>query len=376
MTHPRAQVLMLSKPIAPPWDDSGKNIVRAQVLAGRRYSYRVLTVPGAPPPSSAVICEPIYRRDSGYAPAFAQNLRVLLRGARPRGVALYHYFFAPNPVTSTAGRVQRAIARVKTVQTVCSAPASYEHVKRLLFTDRVVVLSRDTERRMLDAGVDPARLRMIRPGIEPLPRPDQARRVAARDSLGVGPGRLLVFPGDYEFSTAAQTVARAACMLAQRRDDFTLVFACRIKTEASRSIRERLRREIREAGAGARVVFAGDIDDMPALVGAADAVVMPAERLYAKMDAPLVLLEAMSLGVPLVLASTPPLDEIIALGGALGVSPDDAEALAATMSRVLDDGELARRLAAAGEQAVAEHFSAAAMAEQIEDLYDELIGLG
>jgi glycosyltransferase involved in cell wall biosynthesis len=376
MSRARAQVLILSKPVVPPWDDSGKNVVRAQVRAGDRYTYRVLTVPGAPPPSSRVICEPIYGGAGGYAPGPRQNLRVLLRGLRPRGAALYHYFFAPNPVSSLAGRAQRLVARVKTVQTVCSAPSSFDGVSRLLFTDRVIALSRDTERRIVDAGVDRDRVRMIRPGIEPIPRPDDAQRAAARDALKVGSGPLVVFPGDYEFSGASQTVARAIPLLATAHRDVTVVFACRIKTETSRAIRDRLGNELDAAGASERVLFADAIDDMPSLVGAADVVVMPADNLYAKMDAPLVLLEAMSQGVPLVLADAPPLDEIVAFGGALSVLPEDAEGLAAAVGQILDDRDLARSLGEAGARAVAEHFSATSMARQVEDLYDELINTG
>ncbi|MBW2278234.1 MAG: glycosyltransferase family 4 protein, partial [Deltaproteobacteria bacterium] len=285
---------MISKPVVPPWDDSGKNIVRAQVRRGGRYTYRVMTVPGAPPPASGVICEPIYKGAGRYSPSLSQNLRVLLRGVRPRGVAIYHYFFAPNPASSLAGRVQRMTARVRTVQTVSSTPVSYDHVSKLMFTDKIVVLSRDTERQMIDAGVDPTRLAMIRPGIEPIARPDEGRRAATRKALGIGPGPLVVFPGDYEVSSAARTVARAVPRLASMHADVTVVFACRTKREASRAIRDRLRREVSAAGVGDRAQFLGAVDDMPALVGAADAIVLPAESLYAKMDAPLVLLEAMS----------------------------------------------------------------------------------
>jgi glycosyltransferase involved in cell wall biosynthesis len=364
---------MISKPVVPPWDDSAKNIVRSQVRQGNRYAYRVLTVPGAPPPAPGVVCEPIYKAGGSYSPSLAQNLKVMLRGLRSRGALIHHYFFAPNPLSSTAGRIQRIVAGVKTVQTVCSAPESFDRIGRLLFTDRVVVLSRDTERKMLAAGVDAGRLRMIRPGIEPIERPDDERRRATREAFGIGPGPLIVFPGDYEFSNAADTVVEAAPSIVAGHAGATLVFACRIKREASREIRDRLRDKTIEAGLGDRVLFVEQVPDMPALVGAADAVVMPAESLYAKMDAPLVLLEAMSQGVPLVLASTPPLDEIIALEAALGVSPGDAGALADASLRILSEPDTARALGAAGRRAIAEKFSAAVMAREVEDLYDELL---
>jgi glycosyltransferase involved in cell wall biosynthesis len=333
-------------------------------------------VPGAEPPAAGVICEPIYPAEGGYSPGLAQNARVFVRGLRPGGVAIYHYFFAPNPITSVAGRLQRLAARIKTVQTVCSAPASFAHIRRMLFTDRVVVLSRSTEQQMIAAGVEPDRLRLIRPGIEPLSRLDPARREVVRNLHGVGSEPLIVFPGDYEFSTAATTVARAAPLIVAEQSAATLLFACRIKSEASREIRQRLESDIGAAGIADRVRFLDTVADMPSLMGAADLVVMPAESLYAKMDAPLVLLEAMSQGVPLVLADVPPLDEIVALGAALGVTPGSPSELAAAALRILAEPNLSRSLGERGERAVGEQFSAKGMARRVESVYEELLGAG
>ena len=43
---PPPTVLMVSKPVAPPWNDSSKNLVKDLAQAGRGFSYRVLTPKG------------------------------------------------------------------------------------------------------------------------------------------------------------------------------------------------------------------------------------------------------------------------------------------------------------------------------------------
>jgi glycosyltransferase involved in cell wall biosynthesis len=369
----KPEVLMISKPIAPPWNDSAKNIVRDQVRNGARYTYRIMTIPDAEPIADAAIHEPVYRSRGELTAGIRQNARVMLRGLRRGDVSIYHYFFAPNGVTSAAGRVQAFVAGVRTVQTICSTPASFERAKRLLFTDRVVALSPDTAEKLERAGVDRARIRMVRPGIVPIPRAGAEERAAVRVKYGIpAAGPAIVFPGDYEFSTAADTVAAAAPALLGAFPSATLVFACRLKTGAAQKIQERIR-----IGLGAlaeRVVFVNVAPDMPHLVGAADVAVLPAESLYAKMDVPLVLLEAMSQRVPLVVADVPPLAELVGLGAAIGVPPGDAPALAAATKAMLNDVERASRLGEAGERAVNELFSSARMAREVEDIYDELLG--
>ena len=369
----KPEVLMISKPIAPPWNDSAKNIVRDQVRNGARYTYRIMTTPDAAPIADTAVHEPIYRSGGRHTGGVRQNARVMLRGLWRGDVSIYHYFFAPNRLTSAAGRLQACIAGVRTVQTICSTPASYERAKRLLFTDRVVALSRDTADKLERAGVDRARIRMVRPGIVPITRADSEARAAVRTKYGIpNTGPAIFFPGDYEFSTAAQTVAFAAPALLGSFPEASVVFACRLKTGAAREIKERIRREL--AAFAGRVVFVDVAPDMPHLIGAADVAVLPAESLYAKMDIPLVLLEAMSQRVPLIVADVPPLAELVGLGAAIGVPPGDPSALTSAASSVLLNPDRAAGLGEAGERAVNELFSSARMAREVEDIYDELLG--
>jgi phosphatidylinositol alpha-1,6-mannosyltransferase len=369
----KPEVLMISKPIAPPWNDSAKNIVRDQVRNGVRYTYRIMTTPDAEPIADGAIHEPIYRSGGRLRAGIRQNARVMLRGLRRGRVSIYHYFFAPNGLTSAAGRAQAFVAGVKTVQTICSTPASFARAKRLLFTDRVVALSQDTASKLERAGVDGARIRLVRPGIVPIPRADSEARAAVRIKYGIpAAGPAIVFPGDYEFSTAADTVARAAPALLGSFPSASLVFACRLKTGAACEIQERIRRDL--DAFGGRIIFVNVAPDMPHLIGAADLAVLPAESLYAKMDIPLVLLEAMSQRVPLVVADVPPLADLVGLKAAIGVEPGDAAALASAASQVLLNPDRAADLGEAGERAVNELFSSARMAREVEDIYDELLG--
>ena len=369
-----SEILMISKPIVPPYDDSAKNIVFSQVTLGERHRYRILATADAPSPSPRVTVAPIYGGAGAYSPGLAQNLRVMGYGLRRRGAALYHYFFAPNPVTSTAGRLQRAITRVKSVQTVCSIPGRFDTINSLLFSDKVIVLSEDTKSRMAAAGVDENRLVHIYPGIAPIERADDDTRRRIRQAHGVpDTGAMVLFPGDYEFSSAADTVARAVPRLAASFPDLTVVFACRIKRPPSLAERDRIRRRLAEAGLDERVVFLERVENMPAFVGAADVVVLPSESLFAKMDIPLVLLEAAAQQVPLVLADVPPLRELLRYGVGLGVPPADEAALADAVGQLLDNKKSATEMGEAGRAAVHDVFSAKKMADAVERVYDEVI---
>ena len=365
---------MVSKPVAPPWNDSSKNLVKDLACTGTRFSYRVLTPGGYQLEAPRVASDPIYRDTGRYSPAVLQNLRVLARLMGSDQTALTHFFFAPNPRTSMAARLALRVRRRLTVQTVCSAPASFVHAQRLLFADRVVVLSGDTRNRFVQAGLSPDRLVQIPPGIRLPPRPAPHERDQVRRRLGLPLDRpVVIYPGDLQFSRAAELFALAAARLRGVTPEPVFVLACRPKQKQSLDEAERIKGILGAAGIRSRAHIFGEVDDMLGLLGACDQCVLVAESLYAKMDLPLVLLEAMALGVPLVVSDRPPLCELLQDEVGVSVPPGDPAALAAAISRLLSGGDLIQRLGAAARAAAERRYGIERVSSAYEDLYDSLL---
>ncbi len=367
----RPSVLMVSKPVAPPWNDSTKNLVRDIIAHPSALRFHVLTTPGFEPRGPAVVAEPIYRNAGRYAPGLRANLRVLGRLLHPRDHALYHFFFAPNPRSSAAARLAMRLRRRPSVQTVCSLPRQIEGSASLLFAERVVTVSEYTRGRLEAEGV--TGVRTILPGlpaVAPLPAGDRRR---TREALQLGEGPVVLFAGDYEFSTAARTVAQALIRLGARRPELRFVFACRIKTPAARSEEAAIAAEIRAAGVGAQVTFLNEVEDMRSLVAAADLQVLPADSTYAKMDLPLVLLESLREGVPVIVSDVPPISEVVQGDVGMKVPAGDPEALAVAVGELLDDPQRRRAQGQRGVELVRTVFSSARMAEQYQQVYRELL---
>jgi len=364
---------MVSKPIAPPWNDSSKNLVRDLALLGQRYRYRVLCPRGQRLGGDGVVSEPLYRDSGRYTPPLVQNARVLLRLLRRDDAELTHFFFAPNPRTCQAARLALAARPRRTLQTVCSIPSSFRQPERLLFADQVVVLSHHTRDQFIHQGVAPERMALIPPGIRIPPWPTRARRLEARQALGLPKDRpVLVYPGDLQFSGAAATVAASVPLL--RDLEPVVIFACRPKQQASLEADRRLRADLARAGVEQLTRHMGEVADMQQLLSACDLCLLPAESLYAKMDYPLVLLEALALGVPIVVADQPPLTELMQDPVGAAVPPDDPEALASAagaLLRATDDerAALSRRC----REVACQRYDIAAVSRAHEDLYAEIL---
>jgi glycosyltransferase involved in cell wall biosynthesis len=194
----------------------------------------------------------------------------------------------------------------------------------------------------------------VPPAVEP------ADRRALAEELGLRNGqRLLVAVG----RLAAQKNHALAIRALARVPTATLAII------GTGPLRQRLEREAEEAGVRDRVVFAGVRADARAVMGAADAVVLPS----AWEGLPLVGLEALAAGTPLVATAARGVRELLTDGEtALVVPSGDERALGQAIERVLDDRELADRLRRNGLELAAAH-SEEAMVARYHQLYAELV---
>jgi len=111
--------------------------------------------------------------------------------------------------------------------------------------------------------------------------------------------------------------------------------------------------------------------ELPRYHAAADVAVSPATG---QESFGIVLVEAMAAGVPVVASDIAGYREVVRDGvDGLLVPPNDANALAAAIRRVLSEPDLAATLAAAGRTR-AETFSWQAVAPRLEAVYDRVIG--
>jgi glycosyltransferase involved in cell wall biosynthesis len=188
--------------------------------------------------------------------------------------------------------------------------------------------------------------------------PEAADRAALATAWGLDPRLPLVLAVGRLAPVKNPTLAVRALVAVP---DAALVFV------GDGPLRDDVRREAEVAGVGDRVVLAGTRADARALIGAADAVVLPSRA----EGLPLVALEALAAGTPLVASDVRGVRELVGDDAALLVAPDDAPALADALRRVLSDAKLAGRLAEAG-RVVASRYSEDEMIARYLELYERV----
>ncbi|KPK66322.1 MAG: hypothetical protein AMS21_02615 [Gemmatimonas sp. SG8_38_2] len=367
-----AEVLFVSKPVAPPWNDSSKNLVRDIAGHLQRYSPVLMGRPNQASPIERGRVEAVYGAASsgGFAPSARENLGVLRHLLFGRSTDLWHFFFAPNLKTSSAGRLAGAIRRVPSVHTVCSVPTEGVGVRKLLFADSTVALSRSAYERFRQEGVSESALRVIPPSVPPLAEPTSLERAQLRKKHELPEAAAIwIYPGDLEFGGGAEIALQG--FAAWNRLDSMLLMACRRKTSRADEAAFRLHAKAKQWGIGARVRWVGETQHIHELLAVSDFVVLANQTAYAKMDYPLVALESMCLARPVLVGKGTPAAELAEDGGAVAVETS-GEALAEAIESLSADEASIRAVGRRARALAISKFSPQEVANAYELLYDEI----
>lgn len=347
-------VLFVSKPVAPPWNDSSKNLVRDIAGHLQRYSPVMIERQGVPA--------------SSFSPGLRENIGVLRHLLRDADSDIWHFFFAPNRKSCTAAMFATAIRRVPTVHTVCSLPPEDSALQKLVFADVTVALSHFALDRFRSAGVPDASLRLIPPSVPPLPEPSDRHRATLRKKHRIPEtSAVWIYPGDLEHGGGAEVALEGFAAYGHR--DAFLLMACRDKTRSAGAARERLIERAQRWGVGAKVRWLGETRHIHELLALSDFTVLPNRSPYAKMDYPLVVLEAMSMGRPVLVGKGTPAAELAEWGGAMAVEPH-GEALAHGIEQLSADQDSRETLGRRARKLVLQRFSPAKVAAEYEQLYE------
>ncbi len=368
-------MLFISKPIAPPFHDGSKCLVRDVATHLTRVEPTVLTTPGAPdlkpfPGALPVRSAAAYGAPGGFTPALSANLRAASWVLLHSRANVWHFVFAPNARTSGAGRLMKRVRSVPVVQTVASPPRSFADPAALFFGDVIVAQSAWTreaiESSYASSGLSAPRLAVIPPPVPELTAPSEAAVARVRRELGLNPEqRYVLYPGDLETSSGGETSAALAERLPSAGPNVLTVFAYRKKTPRAAEIAARLAARLPRANTR----FVENTPDILALVAGAAALIFPVDDLWGKVDLPIVLLEAMALGVPVIALDQGPLRD---LRGVLKVPSLDVTAWLDVTARLLADAGRAEHVLTGQRAALAERHRASVVARAYEDLYLEL----
>ena len=301
--------------------------------------------------------------------------------ADPRGIARLAravHTFRPDVVHShmvhanLLSRVTRLFCRmpvlVCTAHNTCEGPRWRELLYRL--TDRLADVTTSVSKagveRYVRIGAAPAgRIRWIPNGVDVKRfEPSLATRTAVRTALHVADAFVFLAVGRLERAKGFDVLLQALSLVCTQNDNTVVLIV------GDGSQRTKLDAQASSLGLDGGIVrFLGVRNDVPDLMAAADALVLPSRW----EGLPMVLLEAASAGLPIVATDVGGNAEVVVdeKTGFL-VPPDDGEALGRAMvyvATLMADQRTA--MGRSSQRVIEEQYSLVAIVDQWEQLYDE-----
>lgn len=235
--------------------------------------------------------------------------------------------------------------------------------------DRWVALSSEMEREIHTLGVPPEQVVVIPNGAVPPGEtafdPETRRRYRA--ALGLSYPQIAVFTGRLSWEKGVDVLLRAWERVHEHRPDAHLLILG--EGVPHRNVEPELRALQRSLGLEEVVHFLGHVSNVGEYLLAADISVLPTRS----EGLSLALIEAMSAGTAIVTTNIPANLDIVEDGvSGLLVDPDDAEGLAAALTRIFDDPELGMRLGRTARDKAERDLSVESMASRYADVYSSL----
>lgn len=276
-------------------------------------------------------------------------------------------------------RVSPAASIVHVRDCLPPSPLTSATMRLIARTATTVVANSHYTAGTVRAAAPNARVEVVHPAID-LAAFDPAKidRQAARVRLGAaGTGRVLMGVVAQLSPWKGQDTAIEALRLLREQDidaHLLLIGSAKFVASSTRFDNEayvaRLHRLVTDGGLEDRVSWLGERDDVPELVRALDVLLLPShEEPFGRA-----LLEAMALEVPVIATSVGGPPELIRDGyeGYL-VAPEEPEAWAQAVRRVIEGSEQGRAMGQAGRSRVAEAFDVERHLEAMLGLYERAI---
>lgn len=353
------KLVFITTPIAYPWDEGSKNLtlyLAKKIHVPNLTTYILTTKKQIESLPAHVKQIPLYSTpQSTPRLTFQAKLRLFLFLIKT-DADIVHLIFAAAPLTSILLKLLFLIKRVKTVQTIVALDIKSSFLLRFaLYGNHIACLSNNTAQKIKKLGFP--QVHMIPPAVDAKKFVPQTKK------------KRIAFLGELNRLKSYDIVSKLIPLIAESFPDYTIVLGFRNITHQDESIlRENLQNKIKGIK---NIVWHDVIDKMPQFLGETKLIIYPATTMQGKFDLPLVLIESLASGTPIVISNISPLLELSTYGGVGTPSKNTAASFIEAVRMILDKKSY-NMYSQQARKTATDYFSIDKIVEQYEKIYEQL----
>lgn len=365
-------VLLVTKPLCPPLNDGTKALVRDLAASMKKFtpSYFTIKSDAAPPIGDGKPLK-ILSEQSAFQVSNTDRLRMaksLILGEKPD---VFHFISVPNKINLRALKAIRKVKRsMKCVMTLPTLSDDTEELKGLNAT--IVVTSRHSKDILEKMGLED--VQVIYPAADPERVENMANAEIQEHILKTTTDDpYIIYAGDRE-PESMFFLLKTYHRLFKMKTGLALLVAARWKTGKNVEIGSSFASTRSSIETSTDEIHILDVDNVLPFIKRAEALVMPLKNMEHKMDIPMVILEALSLGKPVFLSDSPTLKELHELDPLATVMAESHVDMAEKLKSAFESRDRMDELSGRARELFDKRFKASNMAARYEELYEELQG--
>ncbi len=370
------KILLVTRPLSPPWDEASKNFAFDLIKNISDKNVTILTSTFNKELGKNVHQAQIHQESKNDF-NFKEKIRSLLFQIKNRkNFDVIHYMFTPTKLNSFVIKNFIKNKKVKTIQTVATLREdlySDEELKKLMFGDVIVTYSKYAKQKLESFGLK--NVRQIYPGFNLNKFKPEEKDVELMKKWNLKPEDTIVsFPGEFVRLGATDFVIDTFLELWKDKKNHNIKYlcACRIKNEKDAEKKKEVIEKLKKAGHLDKVAFSDTFGDVNKLYNLADIILFPVNNMRGKFDVPLAMIEPYACKKPVIASDLPILQEFSNDEINVITPRNIKEALKNNILDLVNDKDKRKRLSKNAFDFAHKTFDIENIAQQYEDIYEEL----
>lgn len=369
------KILLVTRPIAPPWDEASKNFafsLAKDLSSNENLELHLMTNGIVSELPSGVIQERIYTHSQNDF-SFSQKMRLFwFLFCKSHKFDIIHLLFTPTKLNTFFIKSLLTFSKAKTVQTVATLREdmfSDEELKKLMFADLVVTYSDYAKEKLERLGIK--NVQRIYPGIDL--ENYHARETRSLSAKYDARDFVINFAGEYTRLGAIDNVIDSFIEIAKKIHTAKLSMAVRVKNEKDAEKKKEVVAKLEQHHLLDRVIFHDDGKfNMADIYNLCDISIFPVQNMHGKFDVPLVVVEAMACEKPVIISNLPILKEFANETNSVTIEKDNVQQLVGAIFDLYQNPEKCEALGKGGRKFCEENFNIKKVAAAYEQVYEKL----
>jgi len=367
----KKRVLLLTRPICPPWDEGSKNFAYTLAKYAGDFEIHLLTCGKVDDLPENVIQHQIYTSSKLN---LAQKFRLFRFLWRSDDFDIIHSLFTPTRVNSSFLRFSLK-KNVKTIQTVATLREDFysaDDFKKILFSDQIIVCSDYAKEKLERMGFE--NVKRIYPGIDleiysPAPKNAELMKKykTSEDDF------VINYTGEYIRLGDMDDIIETFISLAKSKINFKLHLAVRVKNAKDAWKKREILHKLKKENILDRIAFIDDGSyEMQDIFNLCDISIFPACTMAGKFDIPLAVIEAMACGKPVIASDLDTIKHFLNNENSILIPAGNQEALKENILYLHDNFNVRNDLARKGFVFAKENFDIIKIVKEYEEVYENL----